>query len=216
VTLNLPAANQVSYASDTQFLWIIKIDSTANAVTITAGAGDTILGQATWTLTVQYAAVGLSGDGIHTWYMPAFFPGIGSSTQVLTSNGTGTQATYQAASSSSVTNTATDASGTTTSSFATVFDISDSNGLHGSFMLKNTDGTNALKYQITVTDLFSTTVTGTIGTITHGQLTTFSFDTSIPSGVTTAAPPYKEVKLEVEDALGGSHATYDCWRSVIG
>ena len=63
VAITLPAAVTIS-GSD--FI-ITKIDSSANACTITRASTDTILGSTTAVLKTQYQAVGIVSDGTSTW-----------------------------------------------------------------------------------------------------------------------------------------------------
>ncbi len=48
---------------------IKKIDATANIVTITPGAGDTIDGVASITISLQWDALFIVSDGVHTWHI---------------------------------------------------------------------------------------------------------------------------------------------------
>ena len=50
---------------------IVKVDSSANAVTVAAGGSDTINGVATFVLTAQYSSVTLMTDGSASWFVVA-------------------------------------------------------------------------------------------------------------------------------------------------
>lgn len=56
-------------ASAGRFVYILKIDSTANAVTIAGAAGQTINGSSTDTLTSQYHSAYIAADGAGKWYI---------------------------------------------------------------------------------------------------------------------------------------------------
>lgn len=64
-TVNLPTA------SARKRLHIKKIDSSANAITITRNGADTIEGAATYALNTQYKSVTLYSNGTSTWYIEA-------------------------------------------------------------------------------------------------------------------------------------------------
>lgn len=126
---------------------------------------------------------------------------------------TGTDgSSYNLDSFGTATNTATEYTGTTTSAYATIFDQTVTAGLHGSVTIKNSHGTNALNYQYTVFDMYGGS-TSANSNLTAGQYFTFSFDSTQASS--TIRPPYKQFKLEVKDAVSGTHATYDVWKSTI-
>ena len=63
-TVTLPAAS-----AETSVFTIIKIDSSANAVTIAADGSDTILGAATLVINFQYDAPEPVSDGVSAWYL---------------------------------------------------------------------------------------------------------------------------------------------------
>lgn len=61
ITVNLPAAN--AQAASGQYIIITKIDSSVNAVTVTAAGSDKIEGGTTKTLSAQYSKTILISDG---------------------------------------------------------------------------------------------------------------------------------------------------------
>lgn len=63
VTITLPSAAQRG-----RRLWIKKVDASANSVTVSAQAGQTIEGAASITLSSQYSGAVLMADGGTTWY----------------------------------------------------------------------------------------------------------------------------------------------------
>lgn len=65
VTFNLPAANSVPAGWEIR---VEKIDSGANAVTVTRAGSDTIEGANTVALSAQYNNVRLTSDGVGVWY----------------------------------------------------------------------------------------------------------------------------------------------------
>lgn len=110
--------------------------------------------------------------------------------------------------------TATEATGTTASGYATVFDITNTGGLIGSFCLKNNGGSNGLTYQITATDKL-----GNSGSFNASLAfnNTVSFSLNVPfTSIGTVFVPFSEVKVEVKDLISGNHTTFDSWRSVVG
>lgn len=113
-----------------------------------------------------------------------------------------------------VTNTATEYTGTTTSAFVTVFDLTNVNGFHGSVSIKNTGGSNGLSYRWTMKDMFGSTSTGSTQGLVAGNKVGQALDAT-PTTV-TAVQPYQEIKLEIEDQSAGSHTTYDIWTSIVG
>jgi len=63
--VNLPAAS----AKSGQILYIKKIDSSANAVTVTRAGSDTIDGATTFALQVQYAELTIMSNGGTSWWI---------------------------------------------------------------------------------------------------------------------------------------------------
>jgi hypothetical protein len=116
-----------------------------------------------------------------------------------------------------VTNTATEFTGTTGASFTTVFDQTNTNGLHGSFSIKNS-GANTLIWRVTVTDKYGTTVVGSNQTLGSGVKSGAVIESiggaGSVAGVNNIFAPYSEVKLEVEQQTLSS--TYDVWLSLVG
>lgn len=104
--------------------------------------------------------------------------------------------------------------GTTTSSFATVFNYAPSAGVHGCFSIKNSGVTNGLNAKITATDQYGNTANFTQAVATNAIV---SYNLDSPFGaILTVYPPFASVKLEVDDFSGGSHTTYDIYTSFIG
>lgn len=129
----------------------------------------------------------------------------GTTGQVLTSNGPNTPPSFQTSTS---TKTLTNYTGTTTASAATVFDVTDSNGVGGATSVENT-GANGLQYTFTATDMYSASGS-LVGTLTAGQK--FSFDHQNGSGVTGVTAPFQEIKLQIQDQVGGTHTTYSVYK----
>lgn len=82
-TITLPAAS----ASNGQTFWFKKIDSSANAITITRAGSDTIDGATTYVLSTQYQWVQLINDGTSKWFTSSASGG-GSVSSVANSDGT--------------------------------------------------------------------------------------------------------------------------------
>jgi hypothetical protein len=106
-------------------------------------------------------------------------------------------------------------SGTTTPNYATVFDLVNARGLHGSWVLKNT-GTASLTYQISYKDMFGTTGTLT-GPVNNGSFAVFLMEpgTAPATMPAVAGPPFQEIKLEVKDTGAGLHTTYQCYAAYV-
>jgi len=111
---------------------------------------------------------------------------------------------------------ATEFTGTTTNAFVTVFDKVNSNGLHGTFSAKNT-GSNGMTLRVVLTDMYGNNVTSSTSNIAT-SVTTWLMDmdsnTFVGSPVGGVFPPFKEIKLQIEDQISGSHTTYDIWLSL--
>lgn len=107
--------------------------------------------------------------------------------------------------------------GTTTGSFVTVFDVTNTIGLHGSISIKNTGGVNTMFYQYTFTNMEGATATTSSTTsIGAGQTTTLCLDTAtiqatVPVGF---SPPMRECKLQVKNNSGAT--TYSVYLSTVG
>jgi hypothetical protein len=67
-TVTLGAASGPSFDLATT-LWFFKEDASTNAITLTAGAGDTINGAASISIATPYQMVQLMSDGVHAWYV---------------------------------------------------------------------------------------------------------------------------------------------------
>jgi len=121
--------------------------------------------------------------------------------------------------------------GTTTSSLVTVFNQCGSStfaaagldqagnvfgaaALHGGFAITNTDSTNSLKYSVVTTDMFNTATTSTLTTLVAGASAFVPF--MAVNLINAGQPPFKLVKLQVEDAVGGVHATYSVFLCCMG
>lgn len=90
VTITLPAANQASPTG--KFIQVVKIDSSANAVTIQRAGSDTIEGLTTINLQTQYSSVTLYSDGTGVWYpSPGAFSADNLSLKTVTTTYTITQ-----------------------------------------------------------------------------------------------------------------------------
>lgn len=101
-------------------------------------------------------------------------------------------------------NTLTDLTKTTTSgTMVTGFTCTDSAGLHGSVLIKNT-GTHQGQIQVVATDVFGNVTTGSNANIFAGGLLQVSFDVaaSPPMNVTTNAP-FTSVVINFRDPSGG-------------
>lgn len=99
---------------------------------------------------------------------------------------------------------------TTTDSFVTVFDSVNAQGLIGGVALKNTGGTgHSLTYQITVEDMFTTTVTGAATGLSPGSTINWSLLSSV--GISGVFFPFREFKLQVKSGVAGQSTTYECW-----
>jgi hypothetical protein len=105
--------------------------------------------------------------------------------------------------------------GTTTASLVTVFDKTNSNGLHGSFAVYNTGGTNGLSRTVTFKDMQANTGTSTV-TLAANNTTSFALDSSSPISNAACKAPFQEVKLQVQDQTGGAHTTFVVWLSTVG
>jgi hypothetical protein len=75
-TVTLGAAAGPSFDLATT-LWFFKEDASANAITLTAGAGDTINGLASISIATPYQMVQLMSDGVHAWYVNGLATGGG-------------------------------------------------------------------------------------------------------------------------------------------
>ncbi len=102
--------------------------------------------------------------------------------------------------------------GTTTDAYATVLDLTNNSGLHGSCAVKNTGGVNSLTIKWTATDMYGNVGTNT-PTIIAGATSSFSMESNF---ITSVFPPYVEIKLEIKSASAGNATTYDIWRSFVG
>jgi hypothetical protein len=107
---------------------------------------------------------------------------------------------------------ATHYSGTTAAAFATVADITDTNGLHGVVNIRNSGITNGAKFKLTFTDMYNNVTTQNV-TLAPGIISAFDLDATV-SG--SSFPPFKEVKVEVQDNVSGSHTTYDTYMALVG
>jgi hypothetical protein len=122
-------------------------------------------------------------------------------------------------------------SGATTSSLVTVFDqagafhvmpisgydqvgnVFGGGAIFGGFSMKAT--VHDIKYQITTIDMHGTSTSSAVTTLTSGSKMWFPFH-SVGGTVTAGTPPFSEVKLQVEDAVGGTHGNYDVFLTMIG
>ncbi len=113
-------------------------------------------------------------------------------------------------------NTKTNYTGTGTTALVTVFTVTNSNGLHGSFSVKNTHVSNGLTYKVTAVDMYGTSRNSGNVPVPVGNVATFNFDSILST--TTAGSPNSSVTLEVVDTVadGAHHATYDVYTSIIG
>jgi hypothetical protein len=106
--------------------------------------------------------------------------------------------------------------GNTTAAYVTVRTITVGNGLHGSWSIKNTAGANTLKWRVMVTDMYGTVTTAADQVLTAGYKASFDFEgPAIQGGAYEGVAPISSITLQVIDALGGSHASYDAYASVI-
>jgi hypothetical protein len=109
-------------------------------------------------------------------------------------------------------NTLTNYTGTTTAALATVFDVTNAKGLHGSFAITNTGGANNFNATLTGTDMFGTVTNFNVSGIAPNAQVAYPFDVSNGFGV----PPLKELLFQIQDAVGGSHTTYNGYVSLVG
>ena len=108
-------------------------------------------------------------------------------------------------------------SGTSTAALVSVFDKTISTGLHGSFCLKNTHATNGLSYQLFVKDVFGTTATSPVTALGHGSVVEGTMETLISTfSLSAVFYPLVEARLQVEDTVAGTHATYQAYYSFQG
>ncbi len=172
------------------------ISSSGNSTSITAqtGTGTTFAMSAGPTFTGVPAA-------------PTAAPGT-NTTQIATT------AFVTAAVGTPISNTKTNYTGTTTNALVTVFTLTNSSGLHGSFSIKNTHASNGVSYKVTAVDMYGTSRNSGTVPVPVGNVATFCFDTILST--TTAGSPNSSVTLEVIDTSAGNHATYDVYTSVIG
>ncbi len=103
--------------------------------------------------------------------------------------------------------------GTTTATYVQIFDVTDSSGLHGTIVIKNTGGANSLQYRVTATDDFGTTSNAVSTIIANGNAV---IDLDSYTGITGLLPPYIEFILEVEDFVAASHTTFIIKRALTG
>jgi len=67
--INAEIPNLPSVASWNAQILVVKIDSSANTVTLNRAGSDTILGATTYVLTTQWQSALLDNNGIHSWYL---------------------------------------------------------------------------------------------------------------------------------------------------
>ncbi len=104
-------------------------------------------------------------------------------------------------------------SGTTTATYVQIFDVTDSAGLHGTIVIKNTGGANSLQYRTTATDAFGSSGNA-VSTIIANSNVVIDLDSFV--GITGLLPPYTEFILEVDDLVAASHTTYIIKRALTG
>lgn len=97
--------------------------------------------------------------------------------------------------------------GTTTSGAATVFNTTNTGGMNGSMMIKNTGGSNQLQWQVTVTDMFGSAFVTGFSFVAPGNKASLNYETA------ANGCPVQTVKLEVKDGISGSHTTYSVYDS---
>lgn len=107
----------------------------------------------------------------------------------------------------------THSSGTTTSGFVTVFDITNSGGLIGLFSIKNTSGSNGLVVQITATSIFGGSASFSNNLVSNA-VQSWNLLSQFPA-LGSTWPPFTEIKCEVKDFSAGSHATFDVYRTIV-
>lgn len=119
-------------------------------------------------------------------------------------------------STGSAVNALTSYSGTTTNAFVALFNLTNANGLHGICAIHNSGSSNSLSYRIAFTDAFGNTgqASGTVGGTGYARLD-FHVD-ALNTYSIGVYPPFTEVKVEVEDTVGGSHTTYQAYLSLVG
>lgn len=105
---------------------------------------------------------------------------------------------------------AVDLSGTSTAVYTDVIDFNPGAPLIGSLGLKNTGGTNSLRYRVEGTDIWGNTTIGggAFGfTVTPGTINSVSdnLGASIGGGL---SPPLVRVRVQVIDNSAGSHTTF--------
>jgi hypothetical protein len=108
-----------------------------------------------------------------------------------------------------LTSSATTYTGTTADPYGVVFDLVNSQGIHGSYVIKNTGASNSLQARATWTDMAGAVTTGAPFPVGVGQSAHFVVDT-----VASAATPIRELKLEVQSLSAGFPAAYSVVVSV--
>lgn len=106
-----------------------------------------------------------------------------------------------------------DGTGSTTAAFVALFTNTNTNGAIGIGTLKNTDGANTLSVRETVIDAFGNTTVGPVLDLAPGDTYLLDPQTNFQGG---GLPYYTSYKVEVEDKIASSHATYEVHYSGIG
>jgi len=100
---------------------------------------------------------------------------------------------------------------TTTSAYVSVFDYTNTRGVHGSVSLKNTGSTNSLTYKATAVDMWGTSASTGDLVLAPASKGSVSWEAQLG----TVFPPYKEVKLEIKDTVAGNHTTADVYNATV-
>lgn len=110
-----------------------------------------------------------------------------------------------------ISSSATHLTGTTGDSYATIISLSDPQGVHGSFGVKNTGGSNNLDVLVTFTDLFG--VTGLPSSISLIGPTHVAHRVIDEMGTGDCQSPFGTVLLQIRSSTAGSPTTYEAWVS---
>lgn len=95
--------------------------------------------------------------------------------------------------------------GTTTSTYAQVYNETQQHGLLRCAGIKNLDAMNSLTVRINATDAFGTVATPVEYVVLPGQVKTFnSFDAGLG-----LAQPWESMEMEVKDTVPGMHADFE-------
>jgi hypothetical protein len=108
-----------------------------------------------------------------------------------------------------ISSSATHYTGTTGDPYATMVDLVDGQGIHGSFVVKNTGASNSLELRITVTDMFGAAAVASSGSVSPGNHVSFVVDV-----ILSGAPPIKELLIELKSSSLGAPTTYESYVSV--